>query len=179
MLCYREVIYSSAYWLKKLLNKMRLPKIRDKALLSGEIGSLLSGELAFKIYHRVTSPNWTIDSEFVGPSAGFLSFSQDNLDQLVADSALLIIAWLLASAYQSGSNTIGVLPLSNQAVFDQSLSLAINTANVIFLTLVLLCVTIGPSRIGMMVPYYELQTFISLSAVLIFRIYYARIRMRL
>ena len=136
-------------------------RVVDRRLFAGEVSALLSGELLFKITKTVTAPDWTIQSEFIGNDWTHLSHAA--ADGLLLDSLLLVGGWCAASLVTHGC--FGFAPASRKARWDDSLTLVINAANVILLS-VLIASYLLPD-----VPIDDLEalTAISLGAVLSFR----------
>lgn len=147
-------------------------RISDRSLFSGEISSILSGELAYKIYTTVLKPEWSLESEFMNP---LLNFAPSNVDQLVIDSLLLLGGWIAANIYQQ-QGALGNMPYRSKDALDQSLGLCVASANICLL--IILCATlIARDGVKIEVMQYESMIATSLMACLAFRVYYARVRL--
>lgn len=136
-------------------------RVVDRRLFAGEVSALLSGELLYKISKTVTSPGWTIQSEFIGNDWTHLSHAA--ADGLLLDSLLLVGGWCAASLITNGC--LGFAPASRKARWDASLTLVVGAANVILLS-ILIATNLVPD-----VPIDDLEalTAISLAAALSFR----------
>ena len=179
---------------------MRPLIVRDRMLLLGELSSLVSGELAYKLFDRVTSEGWTPASEVEALGPGLtVTFSQSVADQLTADTLLLLGAWVVASVYTFG--VLGFRSPPGRAAVDQSLSVGVSYANAVLLVVFLVCTwqrfgarlageglglglgfageggDVGAEAIESINVYgYEATTFLSLVCVVLFRVTYCNRR---
>ena len=101
---------------------MRPPVVYDRLLLTGEVSSILSGELASKVYLTITRQDWTLASERLAKNPltnqYFLSISDDALNRLWFDGSLLISAWFIANIISS-DGVLGFMP-RNMKVFTNA-----------------------------------------------------------